>query len=212
MPIRNGNYEPERERQGASVDVSHELANLLGAIVGFTDLALEDLGAEHPARKLVSKAQQAACKALALSQGLPTAPAGESVEVGPVPGPSGARILVVDDEPAMLDLMANMLARAGYTVSTAQNGRDAVEMVARDCPDLMITDIVMPEQEGIQTIIELRRVAPDLRIIAVSAGGRHAGDYPNNYLRAAEQLGAARVFSKPIDRTAFLEAVADLTD
>ena len=103
---------------------------------------LEDLGPAHPARKLVAKAQQAACKALALSQGLPMAPAAASVDVGPVSGPSRASILVVDDEPAILDLMANMLARAGYTVSTAQNGRDAIEMVARDCPDLM-TDIAL---------------------------------------------------------------------
>ena len=76
---------------------------------------------------------------------------------------------------------------------------------------LLLTDIVMPEQEGIETIVELRRMSYRLPIIAVSGGGREAGSETDTYLEWALSLGAQRVFPKPLDRARVLAAVAELT-
>ncbi|UCG53834.1 MAG: response regulator, partial [Candidatus Latescibacterota bacterium] len=95
----------------------------------------------------------------------------------------------------------------GYETAEAPNGKVAVELHREWPADLVITDVVMPEQEGIATVIELRRDWPTLPIIVISGGGRVDSQ---NYLRIAEGLGANRTFAKPVDRGELLHAVREL--
>ena len=74
-------------------------------------------------------------------------------------------------------------------------------------PDLLITDIVMPEKEGLELIFELRRKNPDLKIIAISGGGRF---HYEGYLTSAKHLGANLVFQKPLDHREFINGISDL--
>lgn len=115
-----------------------------------------------------------------------------------------ARILVVDDEDSLRRLLKAVLERAGHDVITANNGFEAVRLVDAEPFDLVITDLIMPEMEGIQTIGQLRRLAPDTKIIAMSGGGRgSAGDY----LDLAKQLGATMSLAKPFTPDSLLAAV-----
>ena len=102
--------------------------------------------------------------------------------------------MVVDDDPALLAVLARAFRGAGYRVSTAENGRRALESVSLDPPDLVVTDIVMPEMEGIGVIMAIRQLADPPKIIAMSGTGA-AGR--RNYLKWAQHLGADAVLAKP---------------
>ena len=115
-----------------------------------------------------------------------------------------AKILVVDDEPQMRRLIARILTGAGHKVHEAANGRDGIGVFQRVHPALVITDIVMPEMEGIEMIRELRQEAPTIPILAISGGG------PAVYLRAATGLGATATLAKPFGAAAFLSTVERL--
>ena len=117
------------------------------------------------------------------------------------------RIMVVEDDKAVRDLLRAMLERAGHEVTVAGNGREAIQRHRESPADLIITNILMPEKEGLETIQELRRDAPDLKIIAVSGGGQIG---PADYLDIARRFGANRTFSKPFNRKELLQAVAEL--
>lgn len=184
----------------------HELKNLLSAIVGFADLALDDLEPGHPAREGVEKAMAAARIAASRVDAMIVGETARNASPAACEGPS---VLVVDDERMMREVLCGYLSRAGYRVAAVENGRSAIVEVSRSRPDLVITDIVMPEQEGIQTILELRKIAPTLPVIAVSGGGPDHSAY-DTYLSAARNLGADRVFRKPVDRATILAAVAEL--
>jgi two-component system, chemotaxis family, chemotaxis protein CheY len=106
-----------------------------------------------------------------------------------------ARILVVDDHPLVRKAMRDVLLAAGHDVLEAQNGREAEAAVATGAPDLVLLDIMMPEQDGIETIIALRRTYAGLRILAMSAGGHGRLDF----LTAAKTFGADAVLQKPFD-------------
>lgn len=116
-------------------------------------------------------------------------------------------ILVVDDDDAVRAMIEQMLTRAGYPVRTATNGVEALESFRREPADLVVLDIVMPEKEGLETIIELRRDFPHVKIIAVSGGGRVG---PQSYIELAEKFGAQKSFNKPIRRQELLAAVEEL--
>jgi len=118
-----------------------------------------------------------------------------------------AKILVLDDEPSILLMIKKMLEKAGYEVSVALNGKEGMKLFEKDRHDLVITDIIMPEKEGLETIFELRRLYPQLKIIAISGGGRIS---PDGYLPGAKLLGADMVFPKPLVQKDFLNAVATL--
>jgi two-component system, cell cycle response regulator CpdR len=120
-----------------------------------------------------------------------------------------SKILVLDDEPSILLMIKKMLEKAGYEVIVASNGKEGMRLFERDKPDLVITDIIMPEKEGLETIFELRRMHPDLKIIAISGGGRIS---PDGYLPGAKLLGANMVFQKPLVQKEFLSAVASLLE
>lgn len=118
-----------------------------------------------------------------------------------------AKILVFDDEPSILLMLKKMLERAGHEVEVALNGKEGMALFEKNKPDLLITDIIMPEKEGLETIFELRRKYPELKIIAISGGGRIG---PDGYLPGAKLLGANAAFTKPIIPREFLQTVSDL--
>ena len=117
-----------------------------------------------------------------------------------------ARILIIDDEDELRSMLRQMLEHAGHQVSEAFNGAVGIEMYQRDTPDLIITDIIMPEKEGIETIIALRRADPNLPIIAISGGGRLDA---TDFLTMAKKLGARHTLTKPFQREQLLEAVSE---
>ncbi len=119
------------------------------------------------------------------------------------------RILVVDDDVEMRQMLRLMLEREGYMVVEAKDGNEAIESYRNKPADLIIMDIIMPEKEGIETIMELRRDFPDVKIIAISGGGSVP---PGKYVRMAEQLGAQRSFTKPFDRRELFKAIRELSE
>lgn len=109
-----------------------------------------------------------------------------------------ARILVVDDDAGVREVIRSMLESAGYDVLAAENGREAMKILKDARVDLILTDLVMPEQEGIETIKTLRREYPDLKVIAMS------GAFGGDYLRIASYLGAHGTLPKPIQMQSLL--------
>jgi DNA-binding NtrC family response regulator len=118
-----------------------------------------------------------------------------------------ARILIIDDDVHILRMLRQTLERKGYEVIEASNGKEGIRLYREEPADLIITDLIMPEKEGIETIKELRRDFPQLKIIAISGGGRIGAEA---YLPMAKKLGAMRTFIKPIAREELLEAVREL--
>ncbi|MEZ4387388.1 MAG: response regulator [Candidatus Krumholzibacteriia bacterium] len=118
-----------------------------------------------------------------------------------------ATILVIDDDQEVREFLVTVLERAGHEVSAASNGRDGVAMFREKPVQVVITDIIMPEKDGIETILDLRRAHPDLKVIAISGGGRTT---PENYLHSARLLGADRAMRKPFKNEEILRAVAEL--
>ena len=105
---------------------------------------------------------------------------------------SPTRILIVDDDPDVRLVLRRMLESGGYEISEAGHGRQAATVMKNRMHDLLITDLIMPEQEGIETIQNLRRDYPELKIIAIS------GAYGSDYLRIARHLGADEIMEKPL--------------
>jgi len=117
------------------------------------------------------------------------------------------RILVVDDDDLFRGMLVKLLTKAGYDVTSAENGRIAEKIQQENPVDLIITDIIMPDKEGLETIIGIRKSYPNTMIIAMSGGGR-VGPVP--YLETAKSLGAQMAFSKPFKTSEILEAVREL--
>jgi CheY-like chemotaxis protein len=111
------------------------------------------------------------------------------------------RVLVVDDDTAVRDVVRTMLETAGYDVAVAENGREALEMLQPGDFHLIITDLVMPEKEGIETIKAIRKDYPQLKVIAMS------GAFGGDYLRIAEYLGAHGTLAKPLQLATVLRVV-----
>lgn len=105
-----------------------------------------------------------------------------------------AQVLLVDDDPDFRDALGKQLAHAGYLVAQSGDGDEAIEWLKLQTADLVILDIVMPNKEGLETILALRRSHPRLPVIAVSGGGRIDA---HDYLHLAENLGAVAVLAKP---------------
>ncbi|MCD4750789.1 MAG: response regulator [Thermoanaerobaculales bacterium] len=117
------------------------------------------------------------------------------------------QILVIDDDDVIRASLCEMLRLSGFEVRTAENGHVGMNLFAQAPADLVITDIVMPEKEGLETIVELRRLCPKVKIIAISGGltGPAKG-----YLAAARGLGADRVLSKPFTLQDLLKLMKEL--
>lgn len=115
-----------------------------------------------------------------------------------------AKILIVDDEEQLRDVLKTVLQDEGHEVVEADNGNAAMEQFRQTPTELIITDIVMPDKEGLETIIDFRRTYPHVKIIAMSGGGRTS---PQDYLDMAKKLGAAEVIAKPFSIDDFLKCV-----
>jgi DNA-binding response OmpR family regulator len=117
------------------------------------------------------------------------------------------RILLIEDDEPLRDTLRKTFARAGYEVDDAPNGKAALQAYRRQRSDVVITDIVMPDTEGLETITELRRLAPDVKIIAISGGAIGRAD---DYLGMARHLGASRILAKPFSGDEILAVVAEV--
>jgi len=133
-----------------------------------------------------------------------TQPQGEDEEA---PSKGDTRILVVDDEEIMRAFLKEVLSDEGYVVELAVSGRDAVEKMEQQQYDIIITDIVMPNKEGLETITEIRRLQENVKIIAISGGGRFGN---TDYLEIAERFGADKTFHKPLDLDNLEAAINEL--
>jgi len=103
-------------------------------------------------------------------------------------------ILIIEDEIELRDMLKLALTRKKYKVFEADDGRQAINRFKPSITDLVITDIIMPEEDGLKVILKLRDLKPAIKIIAISGGGK-AG--PGSYLNMAKALGADAVYSKP---------------
>lgn len=118
------------------------------------------------------------------------------------------KILIVDDEPHMQLLVSSMLEPLGHELRTAENGRVALELLGSGGIDLVITDMVMPEKNGIDLILEIRQINPNVKILAMSGGGGINGRF--DYLPIAGLIGAANILRKPFKREELCSAVTTL--
>lgn len=105
------------------------------------------------------------------------------------------KILVIDDEQMIRDSFKIRLEFEGHEVMVAEDGFEAMKLVETNTFDFVISDIIMPEKEGIETIREIHTKYPNIRIIAISGGGKIS---PENYLNIAKKMGAETAFKKPI--------------
>ena len=118
-----------------------------------------------------------------------------------------ARILLIDDDNTFRTTLSGMLTHYGHTVFEACNGREGLGLFDDCKPDLVITDIIMPEKEGLEVVVELHKKSPYLKIIAMSGGGLLDAD---NYLYMANVLGAAKVLVKPFSAAVLMAALAEV--
>ncbi|MGD8654451.1 MAG: response regulator [Desulfobacterales bacterium] len=117
-----------------------------------------------------------------------------------------ARILIIDDEPQIRSMLRLMLERVGYEVIEAADGMEGIRQYRDNPADVIITDLIMPNKDGIGMIIELKKEFPEIKIIAMSGGGVNR---PEGYLDGAKKLGATRTLTKPIDRDEMIAAVKE---
>src|SRR5262245_20268620 len=115
------------------------------------------------------------------------------------------QILLVDDDGLSRSTIHQMLERGGHVVTSVPSGREALRVFRTQAADLVITDLIMPDTDGLELIQELRKVAPLVRILAISGGGRVNA---NEYLSVAKKFGAAAVLAKPFSNQELREAVA----
>jgi DNA-binding response OmpR family regulator len=117
------------------------------------------------------------------------------------------RILIIEDDESFRPMLRQVLCREGHDVLEACNGREAIDLLEHESVNLVITDIIMPEQEGLETIRQFRENHPIVKIIAMSGGGRCSSQ---DYLPVAKRLGADHILYKPFSRQELLLTVRDL--
>ena len=118
-----------------------------------------------------------------------------------------ASILIVDDDEQVRDLLSQVFEGAGYDVTEARDGKEAMEQYRQAPADLVILDILMPEKEGLETIIEFRREFPAIKIVAISGGSERAHV---NLLDLAKRLGAVHAVKKPFEIQPLVDLVASV--
>ena len=118
-----------------------------------------------------------------------------------------ADILIIDDEPIVKNLFETFLREEGYSVATAADGREGMCLLQKQPPDLIITDILMPEMDGLEILLEIKKLKLGIPIIAISGGMR---SLPASFLPQAKTFGASRVFEKPVCLAELLKAIQEL--
>jgi DNA-binding NtrC family response regulator len=117
-------------------------------------------------------------------------------------------ILLIDDEPALREILSRVLTDAGHRVVGAGNGKEASKALTMSAFDVVVTDVIMPEKDGMQVISEVRKKFPEVRIIAMSGGGHVSRD---QYLKIAKGLGAHAVLEKPFANQTLLDTIQAVT-
>lgn len=115
--------------------------------------------------------------------------------------------MVVDDEPEVREIVLTILRLAGYAVAGAEHGGDALRELERGRFDAVITDLLMPDKDGVETIRDVKKRFPELKIIAMSGGGHVAKE---SYLKMAQMFGANALLAKPFSREQLLNTVASV--
>jgi len=118
-------------------------------------------------------------------------------------------ILIVEDDKELREMLKMSLTRHKYSVLEAADGKDAIFHFKPSITDIVVTDLIMPEEDGLKVIMKLRELKPQLKIIAISGGGK-AG--PGSYLKLAKALGADAVFSKPFSINDLISKVESLLE
>lgn len=118
-------------------------------------------------------------------------------------------VLLIDDERSILDAMEHSLTKAGYTVFSAANGEEGLTFLDSQAVDAVVTDIIMPEKEGLETIIEIRRKWPNLPIVAISGGGRTR---QLHFLELSRDFGANEIMQKPFKPSQLIVSLNRLLD
>ena len=117
------------------------------------------------------------------------------------------KILLVDDDPFIIESTTIVLEDSGYEVSAAHNGDEALDLLASKTYDLMITDVVMPQKDGIEVLLNVKRRYPDLKVMVISGGGRLN---VTNYLETAQHMDAAATLAKPFNNKDLLDKISDI--
>jgi len=117
------------------------------------------------------------------------------------------KILIIDDDNQFREMLHEMVEREGYIVFSALDGAEGLKSYHKEKPDLVITDIIMPEKEGLETILELKKDNKNLKIIAISGGGR---SQPGDYLRTASHFGADKTLAKPFSKDEILNSITEV--
>jgi DNA-binding response OmpR family regulator len=118
-------------------------------------------------------------------------------------------IMIVEDDNDLREMLKVSLTRRRFTVLEAENGKDAINHFKPEVTDLVITDLIMPEEDGLKVIMKLHELKPSLKIVAISGGGK-AG--PASYLNLAKALGADVVFSKPFSVNDLIKKIEELLE
>jgi CheY-like chemotaxis protein len=116
-------------------------------------------------------------------------------------------ILIIEDDKELREMLKTALIRKDYTVLEAENGKEALIHFKPEVTDLVITDLIMPEEDGLKVIMKIRGMKQNIKVIAISGGGK-AG--PGSYLDLAKALGADAIYSKPFSINDLILKVEDL--
>jgi CheY-like chemotaxis protein len=118
-----------------------------------------------------------------------------------------ARILIIDDDAVSIQILNELLETEGLTPANAPDGKIGMKLHKENPFDLVITDIIMPEMDGLEIIRELRRISPHVKIIAISGGGQLGAE---GYLKIADKFGADLTFYKPLEAVEIIEGIRTL--
>jgi len=190
------------------VNPTHELQNLLAVIMGVCEELADEAGERGELARVGLLAAERAGAVVTRLQG--SAPARVPAEPTAPPDGQGRTVLVIEDDPELLRRMTGAFARAGFRPYSARNGHLGVQLARALRPDLIVTDIVMPEKEGIATIIEARAAAPETPVVAISGGGAYGRS--SAFLQWAEELGADAVLAKPFPMAQLLATAGGVLD
>jgi DNA-binding response OmpR family regulator len=117
-----------------------------------------------------------------------------------------ARLLIIDDDDLLRGVLAKALGHAGHAVIEAADGQQGIDLFRSTSIDLVITDLIMPVQEGVETILKLRREKPGLPIVAISGGVTNS----RVYLNIAAKIGATRILPKPFTPRELLQVIDEV--
>jgi CheY-like chemotaxis protein len=118
-------------------------------------------------------------------------------------------VLIVEDDKELREMLKLSLLRKNYTVFEAENGKAAITHFKPQITDLVVTDLIMPEEDGLKVVIKLKEIKPSLKIIAISGGGKVG---PGSYLNLAKALGADAIYSKPFSINELISKIEQLMD